>query len=125
MVQKGMSYEIEVAPVAGAPEQPALEISRIRGRARDPGGNAIEDVGLGLFTADASHRFITMVVSDADGNFDFGKSVPAGQYRLVAKYPGSCTANIPITLNRRARHSHIDLTMAYPGLEVCSSARAH
>lgn len=124
MTRGGMSYEVEVAPVAGAPEQQAIEVSRIRGRARDPGGSAIEDVGLGLFTADASHRFITMVVTDADGNFDFGKSVPAGEYRLVIKYPGSCTANVPLTLSRRARHSHIEVTMRFPGLGLCSSARA-
>lgn len=124
MTRGGMSYEVEVAPVAGAPEQQAIDVSRLRGGARDPGGSAIEDVGLGLFTAGASHRFITMVVTDADGNFDFGKAVPAGEYRLVIKYPGSCTANVPITLSRRARHSHIEVTMRFPGLGLCSSARA-
>ena len=119
-----MSYEVEVAPVAGAPAQAALEVSRIRGRVHDHAGNSIPTAGLGLFTADASHRFIAMVITDNKGTFDFGKAIPAGSYRLVAKYPGSCTANIPITVSRRAHHSKIDLTMEYPGLDLCSSARA-
>ncbi|HEY7837136.1 MAG TPA: carboxypeptidase-like regulatory domain-containing protein [Terriglobales bacterium] len=118
-----MSYEVEVPPVAGAPAQAALEVSRIRGRAHDDVGNSIATVGLGLFTADANHQFITMVITDNQGKFDFGQAIPAGNYRLVAKYPGSCTANIPITVNRRAHHSTIDLTMEYPGLDLCSSAR--
>lgn len=114
-----MSYEDETPP---SPVR--FELRRVAGVARDRAGMAIPRVGLGLFTDAAPHRLLALVVTGPNGKFDFGK-LPDGDYRLVAKYPGLCTANIPIALRRQARNRHhLELRMEYPGLDVCSYAQA-
>ena len=117
-----MSYEVESPPVAGAPAQPQLRVRTIQGEVRDREGMAIPHVGLGLFTDTPDHRFLRIVVTGDNGSFDFGHVAP-GSYRLVAKYPGLCTANIPLSVDRNAPGRHILLRMEYPGLDVCSRAR--
>lgn len=117
---KAMSYEEETPP-----NLVRFELRKVEGVARDRMGNVIPTVGLGLFTDASPHRLVAMVITDDKGKFDFSDRVPDGDYRLVAKYPGLCTANIPLAVRHKApnRH-HLDLRMEYPGLGVCSYATA-
>lgn len=113
-----MSYE-----AGGNRNQPSIAVRQVRGVVKDREGIAVPHVGLGLFTGTPDHRLVEMVLSGPDGQFDFGQHISEGRYRLVAKYPGLCTVNIPIVLNRRASGKKILLDMRYPGLDVCSYAQ--
>ncbi len=116
----GMSYTREHPP-----NLRRLGLRRLQGQARDRMHNAIPGVQLGVASDPAPHRLLQAGVTDEHGKFNFGKAVPPGNYRLIAKYPGLCTANIPIAISPRARHNHLQLRMEYPGLDVCSYAEAH
>jgi hypothetical protein len=115
-----MSYEVETPP-----NNVRFDLRRVQGIAVDRAGMVIPRVGVGLFTDDPAHHLLAMVITGEDGKFDFGKAIPDGNYRLVAKYPGLCTANIPLALSHKtgSRH-HLELRMEYPGLDVCSYALA-
>lgn len=115
----GMSYTRETPP-----NRVRLALRRLQGQAKDRMENVIPGVQLGVYTDAGPHRLLAASVTDEHGKFDFGKAVPPGDYRLIAKYPGLCTANIPVEINPRARHSHLELRMEYPGLDVCSYAQA-
>lgn len=115
---QGMRYEEESPPILER-----LPLRQLRGQARDRMGNAISGLLLGLYTDASPHQLLAATETDAHGNFDFGRRLPAGNYRLIAKYPGLCTANIPVAVTTQTRHSHLELRMEYPGLDVCSSAQ--
>lgn len=77
---------------------------------------------LSLFTSD--EKFIMSVKADAAGDFRF-KNIAAGQYRLVARAPGFCTANIPVEIVRASRRSKLrraQIVVHYrlTGIDVCS-----
>lgn len=99
-----------------------LALPQVRGQVTDRVGNAVAQVELGLYTDPAPHKLVALALSDDNGKFDFGRSIPSGDYRLIAMYPGLCTANVPIELTPKARRRQLALRMAYPGLDVCSTA---
>ncbi|MGH9415219.1 MAG: carboxypeptidase-like regulatory domain-containing protein [Terriglobales bacterium] len=105
-----------------SPARARLPLPRIRGQITDRAGNAVPQVELGLYTDAAPHKLLALALSDDHGKFDFGGAIPSGNYRLIAMYPGLCTANVPLELNRNARRRSLALRMEYPGLDVCSHA---
>jgi hypothetical protein len=113
----GLSYTRE-----NPPNRVRLALPRVQGQALDHIGMAVPGVVLGLYSDPAPHRLLARTVSDTSGRFDFGKAIPPGTYRLIAMYPGTCTANVPLRISRRARHKQLRLRMEYPGLGVCSYA---
>ncbi|MGH9487519.1 MAG: carboxypeptidase-like regulatory domain-containing protein [Terriglobales bacterium] len=116
----GMSYERE-----NPPNLARLDVRRIRGKVVDRMHTAVPGVALGLYTETAPHKLLALGTSDTQGNFDFGKKIAAGNYRLIAKYPGLCTANIPLQVNPHGSGKKIILHMQYPGLGFCSFALLH
>jgi|GEM_PF-4599617 len=115
----GMSYAEETPP-----NRVRIVLRHLHGQARDRGDQAVPAVALGLYTEAAPHTLVALGQTDDGGNFDFGKKLAAGSYRLIAMYPGLCTANIPVEVNPRGPNQKIELRMEYPGLDVCSYATA-
>ena len=75
-----------------------------------------------LFTLDK--RFVMSVKADANGNFQFG-DIASGQYRLVARARGFCTANIPIHVVKasrksRMRNKEVVVHFRVAGIDTCS-----
>jgi len=118
---RALAYEEETPPNLSR-----LELRRAEGVARDRSSSPIPAVTIGLFSDDGGgHKLLAALTTGQDGKFDFGDKIPDGNYRLIAKYPGLCTANIPIAVRKHARHHHrLELRMEYPGLDVCSYATA-
>ena len=115
-IHLGLAYAPEPAPVI------RLSLRRVRGLLRDHENLAIPGVALGLFPETAGHAMLAISVSDAHGKFDFGGQVPAGDYQLVAQYPGLCTAHVPVTVSPGAKNRQLVFEMTFPGLGACSSA---
>jgi hypothetical protein len=102
-------------------EPKPLRLHVIRGVARAEDGSAIPAMEVGIFT-EKDHVLVTTTMTDQKGQFDFSH-VPAGRYRLVAKHPAFCTANMPILLESSALgHSGraVELHMKVGGIDVCS-----
>ncbi|MGH9483711.1 MAG: hypothetical protein ACRD1F_01530 [Terriglobales bacterium] len=112
----GMSYAVENPP------QPQIEVRQIRGKAIDRMNMAIPLVQLGLYTAAGPHKLLAIAATGEHGKFDFGHELPPGKYRLIVRYPGLCTANIPVDLSRHGSGKKIALHMVFPGLGGCSYA---
>ena len=77
---------------------------------------------LTLFTT--SQKFVASVLADSSGCFSFIGIAP-GQYRLIARAPGFCTANIPIQLVKASRKSKLqrqEIVIHYrlTGIDTCS-----
>ena len=51
---------------------------------------------ISLFS-ETKHEWIKTIVADAEGKFRF-ESVKPGRYRLIARAPSQCPANIPIVV---------------------------
>ena len=100
-----------------------LSIRAVTGRASDKDRVSIPGVCLGLFT-EKEHRLVAQTITDQEGRFHFSV-VPKGRYRLVAQYPGFCSANVPLRIVRwpgggllKARH--IVLHMEPTAIDHCS-----
>ncbi len=116
---RGMSY-VEETP----PNTERFVIRRADGVVHDRENMVVSHVALALYTDAAPHQMIALVGSDDSGKFDFGNKIPDGDYRLIAEYPGLCTANIPLRVQHKGRgRKPLELRMEYPGLDVCSYAR--
>ena len=110
-----MTYEdrnqIEMKPV---------KLRALSGIASDDDGVSIPNVCIGLFSED-THKIVAVTKTSEDGSFSLDK-IAAGRYRLVAKHPVLCTANVPLVLShgsnksKRALHLH----MRPPGVDRCS-----
>jgi hypothetical protein len=101
----------------------ALALRTVTGKIHDEQGVPIPKVSLGLFT-EKDHKLVTVAESAADGTFKFAGVAP-GMYRLVAKYDGFCSANVPIEVSRHASASRgVDLHMKPAGLDTCSYGTA-
>lgn len=77
---------------------------------------------LSLFTSEK--RFVRSAKADLNGKFQFD-DVDPGQYRLVVRAPGFCTANIPILLVKASRKSKLqekEVVVHYrvTGVDTCS-----
>jgi Carboxypeptidase regulatory-like domain len=67
-------------------------------------GETVPGACLALFTAD--QKFVASTKADSRGVFHFDEIAP-GQYRLMARAPGFCTANIPIQVIQASRKSKL------------------
>ncbi len=74
----------------------SLKLPVISGVALDIDQIPIPNVCLALFSA-RKHQLVATTTTDNLGKYKFD-DVPVGQYRLLAKYPSFCTANIPIKI---------------------------
>jgi hypothetical protein len=77
---------------------------------------------LSLFTPE--EKFVKSAKADLNGGFQFGDVAP-GRYRLVARAPGFCTANIPILVVQASRKSKLqrkEVVVHYrvTGIDTCS-----
>lgn len=97
-----------------------LRLKTIRGVAIDEQGAAIWNVCLGLF-AEKDHKLIVSSRAGEDGRFAL-KDIPPGEYRLVAKSPGFCTANVPLRVGTPSSGSKTELVlhMNVTGIDKCS-----
>jgi hypothetical protein len=71
-----------------------IRLNVVHGTAEGPAGRSIPQVTIGLFT-ERKHHLVATAETDARGIYSFPQ-LPTGRYRLVAKAPGYCTANVPI-----------------------------
>jgi hypothetical protein len=98
-----------------------FKLHSIDGVATDDEGTAVVAVTVGLF-AEKDHRLIATDETGSKGQFAF-KNVPPGQYRIVAKHPAFCTANVPaIVVAKDGGHSRrsLQLHMKVSGIDACS-----
>jgi hypothetical protein len=100
-----------------------LRLPSVSGAVEDEQGVYIPDVCLGIFTEDGQ-KLVMQATSDENGRFAFS-SLPAGKYRLVAKYSPFCTANIPIevvTKNQKgnSKRKKVVVHMKPSGIDSCS-----
>jgi len=99
-----------------------LRLRSVRGIALDDSGALIPGVTVGIF-ADANRSFIASTESNGRGKFYFS-ALPAGKYRLVAKHPAFCTANVPIIIDSATEKGRpakaIRLHMRLGGIDTCS-----
>jgi hypothetical protein len=98
-----------------------LKMRKVFGVARGENGYPIQSMAVGLFT-EKDHLLIAQTETDQKGEFSFA-SVRAGRYRLVAKHPAFCTANVPLIvesggLGRSSKA--LELHMKVGGIDVCS-----
>ena len=105
-----------------------LKLAAINGLAIDEGGSSIHKACIGLFS-ETEHRLIASAETSEDGKFLFDK-IPHGRYRLVAKHPLLCTANVPLVIGSRPFRSkkQLVLHMKVSGIDTCSygdMARGH
>jgi hypothetical protein len=97
----------------------ALTVRSLKGLVHDEQGVPVPGVSFGVFT-DADHRLIATVRSVSSGVFEFRNLAP-GRYRLIAKYDGFCSANIPISISKRASAKRgVDVHMKPAGIDSCS-----
>jgi hypothetical protein len=113
-VCKNMTYEnrnqIDYGP---------LRVGVIKGIAVDSQRVTIPKICVGVFT-EAEHKLVATIETNGNGEFEL-KSLPNGDYRLVAKYPGFCPANARLRVQMRS-HSKRKLTvhMKPAGIDICS-----
>src|SRR5437868_5492993 len=95
-----------------------LRVANIKGTARDAQGVAIPKVCVGVFT-EMDHKLIASTETDDNGDFEF-KGVPAGDYRLVAKYEGFSPANAKLRVERSRGKKALSVQMRPAGLDTGS-----
>jgi hypothetical protein len=97
-----------------------IRLKTIRGVAIDEEGVAVWNLCLGLF-AEKDRKLIVSIRAGEDGRFAL-KDISPGDYRLVAKSPGFCTANVPLRVGSRSSGSKTELVlhMNATGIDKCS-----
>jgi hypothetical protein len=97
----------------------ALVLQTVVGKVHDEQQVPIPKAAFALFT-EKTHQLVSFTESASDGSFAFGHVAP-GLYRLVVKYEGFCSANIPISVTRHARSGgRLDVHMKPASLDSCS-----
>ncbi len=97
-----------------------LKIGAVQGKIHGLGGEPMSGASISLFTEDG-HKLVATVVSDKDGKYRFDK-VEKGLYRVVARVPGLCPANIPVLVESGLLlHRKLDITMQPKDLDRCSA----
>jgi hypothetical protein len=101
-----------------------LRIAKLRGIAEDSQGVPVPDVLVLLFS-EKEHTLIAQSKRDLKGAFRLG-GVRSGRYRLVLKYDGFCSANVPVDLKLRSgRKKGIMVHMRPAGIDECSYGELH
>lgn len=101
----------------------AIKLGEVSGIAVDKDGVVIPDVCIAIFTEE-SRLLVSTTTTDRDGKFKIDRLLK-GDYRLVAKYAGFCTANISFKLNPRPlqkakRSKQLVVQLRLKGLDECS-----
>jgi len=106
------------------PKDPApLKVNGVEGRVRGLGGDAMPRATVSLFTEEG-HALVATAMSDKDGKFRFNK-VDKGFYRVVARVPGLCPANVPIKVESSLlAKRNIEITMVAKDIDTCSYGMA-
>src|ERR1051326_7188322 len=95
-----------------------LRIAKLRGIAKDSQGLPVPDVLVLLFS-EKEHKLIAQSKTDSKGAFGL-ESVHSGRYRLVLKYAGFCSANVPVDLKLRSRRKKgLVVQMRPAGIDEC------
>jgi hypothetical protein len=95
-----------------------LRVAAVRGIAKDAQGVAIPRACVGVFT-EADHKLVASTQTDDSGNFEL-KDIPAGDYRLVAKYEGFSPANAKLRVERSRGKKTLAVQMRPAGLDTSS-----
>jgi carboxypeptidase family protein len=95
-----------------------LRVAAVRGTAKDAQGVAIPKACIGVFTA-TDHKLVASTQTDDSGNFEL-KDIPAGDYRLVAKYEGFSPANAKLRVERSRGKRTLAVQMRPAGLDTSS-----
>ena len=96
-----------------------LRITKLRGIAKDSRGVPVPDVLVLLFS-EKECKLIAQSKTDSKGAFGL-ESVHSGRYRLVLKYAGFCSANVPVDLKPRSlRKRGLVVHMRTAGIDECS-----
>ena len=98
-----------------------LKMHSVVGFARAENNSVIPKMEIGLFT-EGNHSLMATASTNQDGEFSFAH-IPAGRYRVVAKHPAFCTANVPIIVESDrlgSRVKTLELNMKVGGIDVCS-----
>jgi hypothetical protein len=100
-----------------------LKLSGVEGQVRGLGGDAMPRASVSLFTEDG-HTLVATAMTDKDGKFHFGK-VDKGFYRVVARVPGLCPANVPVKVESSILAKHkMQITMVAKDIDTCSYGQA-
>lgn len=101
-------------------ESKPIKLHALSGLASDDQGIPIPNICLGVFS-DNTHRIVAVTKTSEDGRFSFDK-IGTGQYRLVAKHPLLCTANVSLVLSHPSTKPKRDLRlhMRPSGIDRCS-----
>jgi hypothetical protein len=104
-------------------DPPPLKLSGVEGQVRGLGGDSMPRVSVSLFT-EVGHTLLSTVLTDKDGKFRFNK-VEKGLYRVVARIPGLCPANIPVKIEGSLlAHRRLEITMQPKDIDTCSYGMA-
>jgi Carboxypeptidase regulatory-like domain len=95
-----------------------LRVAAVRGIAKDSQGVAIPKACVGVFT-ETDHKLVASTQTDDNGNFEL-KDIPAGDYRLVAKYGGFSPANAKLRVERSRGKKTLAVQMRPAGLDTSS-----
>lgn len=96
-----------------------LRIAKLRGTAEDSQGVPVPDALVLLFS-EKEHTLIAQSKSDSKGAFGL-EGIRGGRYRLVLKYDGFCSANVPVDLKLRSRRKRdLIVHMRPAGIDECS-----
>jgi hypothetical protein len=96
-----------------------LRIAKLSGIAKDLQGTPVPDVLVLLFS-EKEHTLIAQSKSDSKGAFGL-EGIRGGRYRLVLKYDGFCSANVPVDLKLTSRRKRsLVVHMRPAGIDECS-----
>lgn len=103
----------------------AISLQDVSGIAMDKDGVVVSGVCVAVFT-EKDHLLASTIATDQGGKFRVDK-LPKGDYRLVVKYAGFCTANIPIKFNPQAsqktkQSKQLVVQLRLSGYDECSFA---
>jgi hypothetical protein len=96
-----------------------LRLRAVKGSAKDLDGVSIPKVCVGVFT-ETEHKLVATAETDEEGLFEI-RNLPAGNYRIVAKYSGFCPANARLQIQPKSRsRKSLKLRMRAAGIDTCS-----
>ena len=84
---------------------PIIQGRGVVGHSSEFDGHSVGGACLSLFS-ETTHKWIKTVVADVEGKFKFDLVKP-GRYRLVARAPYTCPANIPIVVPKTGRQNKV------------------
>lgn len=96
-----------------------IKLTTVSGIAKDAEGVIVPGVCVGIFTP-TGDRLIKATETDSEGRFEI-RGVPNGDYRLVARCEGFCSANAKIRVHTGSRaKKRLHLVIRPAGLDTCS-----